>query len=253
MDFSSSRPTLLSATAVESLQGDHVFQKDQISVFENEKYIWLTEKDKSIQSIMDKAKPDSALMPVTNVMLLFRILFSNSARVLNLGLGGGAIERALPNDGITTVEINPDVIEIYQRYFQPSVNGNHKLVNSCALEFLQTNESTFQLIFSDLFVGNKPPEFIDQSSYFQLLSQALAADGFAMLNLSISSEQQLINYLSVTKKFFSHRALIDFNDYKNIVMVLSNRTIPSKAELEPKLKFTESRWQQMLNLIHIVD
>lgn len=253
MDISSSSSTLLSADAAEALQGERVFQKDQISVYENEKYIWLTERDKSIQSIMAKEQPNAPLMPVTNAMLLFRGLFSVSTLVLNLGLGSGVIERALPNDNITTVELNPDIVDIYRQYFQPAANESHRLVNCCAMEYLESNKNTFQLIFSDLFVGNEPPEFIDQTKFFQLLSHALSTEGFAMLNLSVSSEQQLINYLSVTKKFFSHRALIDFNDYKNIVMVLSNRTIPSKAELDAKFDFTASHWQQTLNHLHIVD
>ena len=54
---------------------------------------------------------------------------------------------------------------------------------------------------------------------------------YLVLNLYLSSDTQLLTILNHVKALFEYKLIIDFDEYQNIVLLLSNQRIPDKQEL----------------------
>ena len=91
---------------------------EQAKLHQNSQTLSLSFESSLIQSCMRLADPDELVLDYTRAMMGF-LLFNPAPRsVLMIGLGGGAlhkyIHKHLPETDLTTVEINPGVIELRQ-------------------------------------------------------------------------------------------------------------------------------------------
>lgn len=75
-------------------------------------------------------------------------------KCLEIGLGLGVASKLIMDkilvDSLTTVEIDPDVIETYKQ-LHPILPKMHKIVNMSGMDFLVQTEETFDFIFLDFY------------------------------------------------------------------------------------------------------
>jgi spermidine synthase len=94
---------------------------DSISVSENQHYRWLA-FDNVVQSMMLKRKPSQLTFP-HQISLLSPLLFFRPKKVVEFGLGGGNLARFLlhylPDLTLHTIEYSQEVIECFERFFNP--------------------------------------------------------------------------------------------------------------------------------------
>lgn len=216
-----------------------------IQVRETEHFRWLYTGGVVIQSIMNINAPETILLPVPKALLLSTLwlpqLPNQSSDVLNLGVGGGTIERALAKNKqvkITSVEADQNIINIARQYFH--FPKHNIIIESCALDFLSKNEANYELIFIDLFNAEIMPTFCFSISFYQLLSTRLSTKGILSINLHPKNENELLNILLLNKALFSNIALIKFEHYQNIVLLLSHQFIPNQEELRYMNKNTNN-------------
>ena len=96
---------------------------NDIKVFDNYFYRWLTFSNPFIQTLISKTKPhESQLQYIHPLTLATR---DNLGDTCILGLGGGGLVHFLQNANIniTAVEVNKEVIEIANKYFFLKNNG----------------------------------------------------------------------------------------------------------------------------------
>ena len=101
------------------LQQEHV-NECVVSVKETLEYRWFDYGGNSIQSLMNKAKPQQLMSPVAESLLFFLLIKDAPVNVLNLGLGGASFERALSvisDIKITSVEASPVIVDMAKTYF----------------------------------------------------------------------------------------------------------------------------------------
>lgn len=252
------KPTLTSKQ-IDNLKGETLYRgkvgENILTIKENKHFRWLVSGGNCLQSIMAINKPEHLMMPVVHAMLLpyycqekVRNDVENASIpsehahtfVLNLGLGGGAIERTLANQSsttVTTVELVPEIISLYQEFFNPnnkawshinshSINKrSDQIINQCALSYLKANRQEFDLVTCDIFSGDIQPSFLFDDIFYENLALATSPQGTVALNLAINDDHQLLNLLTKTNAFFKHRAIVDFLDYKNVVLYLSHSSI----------------------------
>ena len=93
----------------------------KLRVTQHGQYRWLQMADASIQSLMDISAPARVLSPTAVLMLMGLAFAKGRTRLLNLGLGGGAIERCLrtgfPDLEVDSVEVDSRVVVVAKEHF----------------------------------------------------------------------------------------------------------------------------------------
>lgn len=211
--------------------------ENRLIVKENEEYRWLEYGGSSIQSLMNKKSPEQLITPVFQSLLLFLLLKKSSMKVLSLGLGGGAIERALaimPQIVTTSVESSQPIIDTAKRYFY--LPQKIQIVCQKAELFIQKTKTQYDVVLCDLFIGEKSPHFLFTASFYNQLKKITLNHAVVMINMQADTEAQLFFVLLIIKKYFPYIALIEFDDYSNIVLMCSSHEIPTSITLRKRLE-----------------
>ena len=109
-----------------------------------------------------------------------------SLKVLILGLGAGTLAQLIskkwPQAKITGVEIDPQVIKIGQKYFDLNKINQLTIINQDAFKFIEKTQLKYDLIFVDLYQGDKFPGQAQTPDFFHQLKSSLLANGLVVFN-----------------------------------------------------------------------
>lgn len=134
-------------------------------VLENQAYRFLV-MNGAIQSVMDRRDPKAIVFAHQQLMLKELNQLDSSARVLELGLGGGSALRHVcytrPDLHWRCIEQSSEVINLYWEYFQPpqqaqggagEFNPNHNIILSGSRDYLRrlSLQHRFELILCDVY------------------------------------------------------------------------------------------------------
>lgn len=116
--------------------------------------------------------------------------------ILVLGVAGGSVIKTLKNDfysdaKITGVEIDPDVIELANRYFKLNSISNLNLVIADAFQFIKTTQETYDLIIIDIFNDSSMPNELFEDDFWNGIQQLLNNKGFCLFNSIYTSKKDL--------------------------------------------------------------
>lgn len=222
-----------------------------LTVKETADYRWFEYGGNSVQSLMSKTTSEKTVTPVSQSLLVFLLFDIAPLRILNLGLGGASLERALtalPNVLLTSVDASQSVIDIAKRYF--NLPKDSYVVCQKAEVFIQQTKSEFDVVICDLFIDEKNPGFLYAQDFYSQLNEITSHKAVVVINTQAESEEQLLGALLSIRKYFSHIALIEFEGYKNIVIISSSHEIPAREILQKRLKsFTQVALSGLDNVI----
>lgn len=154
-------------------------------------------------------------------------VIADKPRVLQLGLGGGAINRfLLANDlvdALISVESSAAVVRLYRQYFSAefAVHGNcasEQLQLAEAGAFVAEQQATYDLIFCDLFDIDSTPDLYLSPSFFSDLARLCAGCGALVLNLPFREPHRLQPVFNILRPVFNVLCLAELPGYKNIVL-----------------------------------
>ena len=118
------------------------------------------------------------------VSVLEAIRFCRPAakRVLNIGLGSGAVPSALGRLGmvVDVVEIDPGIVRFAQKHFDFAATG--QVYAEDARAFLRRTETRYDLIVHDTFTGGATPEHLLSLEVLQRVHAVLRPGGVLALN-----------------------------------------------------------------------
>jgi spermidine synthase len=211
-----------------------------INIRQHKQLRWFDFSDDTIQGLMDITQPEHVLSPVHQSMLLFLLWKKQPLSLLNLGMGCGIFERYLTknkNIKVTSVEQNIEVIHMAIKHF--SLPENSQITQQCAYEYLQENniqtieqEKIFDVVLCDLFIDKKSPSFMYHPMFYQNLRNSMNQSSVAFINLSPDDNDELLSQLFIIRKYFLYIALVSFDGYQNIIVMLSNSAFPSTTQLK---------------------
>lgn len=124
--------------------------------------------------------------------------------ILILGLGGGSLVKLLnqyfPQAKITGIEIDPIMVKLGRQYLDLASAKNLKIVIEDANVFLQKrlNDELFNLIFVDMYLGDRVPEFLENEIFLRNLKNLLTKNGIVVFNR-----------LYYKNHIFTHRFFLD--------------------------------------------
>ena len=111
--------------------------------------------------------------------------------VLEIGFGGGRtswyLHRYLPNVQVTSVELDPTVVELARKYFGIKEEPNFQLVNRDGRLFLQESKEHYDLILIDAYRGPFVPFHLLTKEFYQIAREHLADGGVVAQNVEPST------------------------------------------------------------------
>ncbi len=123
---------------------------------------------------------------------------SKTLRFLVVGLGGAGLSNALahlyPESSITSIEIEPAVVEAAKRFFFYKESERHVTVIDDARHFLENDHSEYDVIYLDAFDGSEVPETLRTVEFLSLLDQRLKPRGAVIANVHLVPQEASQRY-----------------------------------------------------------
>lgn len=140
-----------------------------------------------VQSEMLMDYPDALTLTYTRQMMAFLPLLPEPKDLMIVGLGGGSLTkfcyRYLPRTRITTVEINPEVIEFSRLFHLPAEDTRHRIVLADAAEHLANVSTPLDVVLLDGCDAQGTARRFCSAEFFEELRDKLSPDGMAVINL----------------------------------------------------------------------
>ncbi|MFH7010745.1 spermidine synthase [Flavobacterium sp. FlaQc-52] len=148
--------------------------------------------------------------------------------ILVLGVAGGSVIKTLIDeieyDGkITGVEIDPDMIQIANEYFNLNQIKQLDLIIDDAFEFVLKTKDKYDLIIIDVFEDIKMPNFLFESFFSNRICSLLKDRGFVLFNTMILDEAHNVRnrkYISeINTKLFTSKMLPRIEVHNELIII----------------------------------
>lgn len=164
-----------------------------IRIKENELYRWL-EINGIMQSLMKLNDPAYPVLPPHQAMLEVLPKDEGQGQALELGLGGGAMQRYFqryrPNWQLTSVELNPLIIDLFREHFQPTQSHNKQLLGRAELAIQNIKSQSLNTLIVDICTDEGLPPFLSEPSFWQEVTRVLKPNAELAVNLIPSSVEE---------------------------------------------------------------
>jgi spermidine synthase len=111
--------------------------------------------------------------------------------VLEIGFGGGRttwyLHRYLPKAAVTSVELDPTVVELAKKYFGIKEEPNFAIVNRDGRLFLSESKERYDIILIDAYRGPFVPFHLLTKEFYQIVKDHLADGGVVAQNVEPST------------------------------------------------------------------
>ena len=126
--------------------------------------------------------------------------------VLVLGVAGGSVIKTLVDEikfkgKIIGVEIDKDIIDIANSYFQLDKIPNLEIVIDDAFEFVLKTKAKYDLIIIDIFQDTSMPNFLFEDFFIKRINAILNSNGFILFNTMVISKKDEERNLLYKSKF----------------------------------------------------
>tara|TARA_R110002167_G_scaffold231912_4_gene437099 strand:- start:133 stop:732 length:600 start_codon:yes stop_codon:yes gene_type:complete len=169
-------------------------------------------------------------------MLIAQMLKPEATKVLNLGLGTGAIERFIgeicPHVKLTTVEISQTRLEQTKRFFHLRPSSSSSIVVQDASKFMSRKIPEQDIIYCDLFDVRSNYNTIFSKDFITKLWEKLSKDGLIAINYVLEDQKKLVNTLVILRKIFPVTAIINIEDHANIVVLAFKTDKPDNETIK---------------------
>lgn len=227
-----------------------------LSVSENEHYSWLafanSNGEQVIQSVMLKRKPWKLTLPHQTALML-PLLFFKPNSIVELGLGGGNIQRFVKNLSpdiiMHSIEHNSVVIDCFNKYFNPQGNQVHVIYND-SQQWLQHNDVNYDWYVCDIYQQDIA-SYNNTINQLEYLTAHIKPNTCLSINLPDANDSEVNLLLTILQQVSPHHEITYFHipNYLNIVIHM----IPTQWQTFKRLKrnshsflpeTTFSRWKR---------
>lgn len=114
--------------------------------------------------------------------------------ILILGLGGGSVIKTLRKDfqhknTIVGIDIDPVIIKIAKEEYQLDLDKNLNIICQDAVEFVEKNNTKFDLIIVDLFIDTEIPQQFYEITFWKNIVKGSSKKGNILFNASLHINQ----------------------------------------------------------------
>jgi spermidine synthase len=214
--------------------------------------------DSSFQSGMYLDDPYRTRFLYSDYLHLGLAYNPSATKILVIGLGGGSTQKRLWRDfrdaEITTVELDPEVVETAHTWFELPRDRRLPIEVDDGRRFLQRTDERFDVIMVDAFYADGVPFHLTTLEFMQLVRDRLEPGGVVATNVIgaiTGSSSQITRALWKTyAAVFPTVALHPVyegptdrrpDDIRNIILVATERAAPSPSRLAESWDETRER------------
>jgi spermidine synthase len=148
--------------------------------------------------------------------------------ILLLGVAGGSVVKTLVDEieykgKITGVEIDSDMIQIANDYFNLNQIKQLEIIIDDAFEFVLKTKQQYNLIIIDIFEDTKMPNFLFERFFSERICSLLKDQGFVLFNTMILDEAHNIRnrkYIAeINAKLYSSKMLPRIEDHNELIII----------------------------------
>ncbi|PXY46973.1 spermidine synthase [Flavobacterium hydrophilum] len=148
--------------------------------------------------------------------------------ILVLGVAGGSVIKTLVDEvefkgKITGVEIDADMIQIANQYFNLSQIKQLEIIIDDAFEFVLKTKSQYDLIIIDIFEDTNMPNFLFERFFSERICSILKKQGFVLFNTMILDEKHNVRnrkYISeINPKLYSTKMLPRVEHHNELIII----------------------------------
>jgi spermidine synthase len=111
--------------------------------------------------------------------------------ILEIGFGGGRtswyLHKFLPNVSVTSVELDPTVVQLARKYFGIKEEANFQVATRDGRLFLSESKERYDLILIDAYRGPFVPFHLLTKEFYQIVKDHLAEGGVVAQNVEPST------------------------------------------------------------------
>lgn len=156
---------------------------------------------------------------------------SKMENILVLGVAGGSVIKTLVDEikfsgKITGVEVDPEIINLANIYFNLDQIPNLKIVIDDAFEFVLKTKESYDLIIIDIFQDTNMPNFLFEKFFANRLGFLLKPNGYLLFNTMILEENHNIRNEKYISEFdlnaFTIRKIPRLEAHNELLVVHKN-------------------------------
>ena len=180
-------------------------------------------KSRGIQSSMILAKPDELDLQYSKTMVAALAFHPAPQEVLLIGLGGASlpkfIQKHFPNTRIDIVEIDPEVVQACQSWFEFKGTPNTRVIVMDGRMYLKRSAKQYDVILLDAYATDRIPFHLTTVEFIQLVKSRLKAGGLVASNLwEHSTNRFYFAELKTFQRTFPQTYLCRSGDSGNIIV-----------------------------------
>ena len=148
--------------------------------------------------------------------------------ILLLGVAGGSVVKTLVDEieykgKITGVEIDSEMIQIANEYFNLNQIKQLEIIIDDAFEFVLKTKEQYNLIIIDIFEDTKMPNFLFERFFSERVCSLLKDQGFVLFNTMILDEAHNVRnrkYIAeINPELFSSKMLPRIEDHNELIII----------------------------------
>lgn len=163
---------------------------NNIYVYQRAPYVIMTfghNKQLYTESVFDTGDDRILPIPYTRFMTTALMYAKDVHAILEIGFGGGRVawylHRYLPDVRVTSVELDPAVLELARKYFGVKDEPNFELVARDGRLFLAQSKDKYDIILIDAYRGPFVPFHLMTTEFYQIVKDHLAEGGVVVQNV----------------------------------------------------------------------
>lgn len=164
---------------------------NNIYVYQRSQYVILTfghNKQIYAESVFNSGDDRELLLTYTQLMTAGLMYAKNVQSILEIGTGGGRtawyLHRFLPDVRVTSVELDPAVVELSRKYFGLKDEPNFRVEAQDGRLFLSQSKDKYDVIMIDAYRGPFVPFHLLTKEFYQLVRDHLAEGGVVVQNVA---------------------------------------------------------------------
>lgn len=164
------------------------------------------------QSAINLKSPHKLELKNLSHLMGILLFLPEPRNILLLGTAGGSLihffRKHHPQCLITAVDIDAELLKVmHQKMALPETDARLSYVIDDALHYLEHCDQVFDLIISDVFIGNRSPLWLLEADTMKQFRDRLSERGGLAYNLLINSEHQFNQYYRDLQRIFNRQTL----------------------------------------------
>ena len=210
-------------------KGELLAKRGSARVYQQDNIRWLQLGNNHIQAQMDTKSIASPQLHSVKALLAGLAFVDAPRNIINIGLGGGSVERFLsaylPAVSIISIEPDTDVVRLARQYFYFS--DDWPVVIDTAENFLSRKQDCVDVIICDIFQDERHPSCLYEAGFYENCANSLSGKGLLMVNLAPADTDDCLAILVALRSVFTYSCLVPVTDTRNCIIYASRQPMLS--------------------------